>query len=132
MFDLSNQANDIITFEDLDVYKQCRSLRKSLRKLCDQLPYSEKYKLKDQIVRASRSVTANIAEGYGRFHYKENVQFCRISRGSLYELIDHLNCAQDEGYITDSLYNKIRDEIIRCIKLVNGYINYLIKKQSER
>lgn len=46
----------------------------------------EKYELVSQMRRASRSVTHNIAEGYGRFHYQENIQFCRISRGSLHEL----------------------------------------------
>lgn len=46
----------------------------------------EKYELVSQMRRASRSVTHNIAEGYGRFHYQENIRFCRISRGSLHEL----------------------------------------------
>lgn len=75
--------------------------------------------------RASRSVTHNIAEGYGRFHFKENIQFCRISRGSLYELIDQLLTAQDEGYINKVYFEEQKLKIVECITILNGYINYL-------
>jgi len=50
--------------------------------------------------RASRSVNHNIAEGYGRFPFQENIQFCRIARGSLFETLDHGIIALDEGYIS--------------------------------
>lgn len=75
--------------------------------------------------RASRSVTHNIAEGYGRFHYKENAQYCRMSRGSLYELLDQVITAQDEEYIDNNLYEELRLMIMECIKILNGFINYL-------
>lgn len=75
--------------------------------------------------RASRSVTHNIAEGYGRFHYKENAQYCRMSRGSLYELLDQIITAQDEEYINNNLYEELRLMIMDCIKILNGFINYL-------
>ena len=77
-----------------------RCTKKDLKPFIDSLPKSEEYRLKDQIVRCLRSVTNNIAEGYGRFNYQENIQFCRISRGSLYEVIDHLLIAEEENYIT--------------------------------
>ena len=51
----------------------------------------------DQLIRATRSITANIAEGHGRYHFQENIQFCRQARGSLTETLDHLICAQDEN-----------------------------------
>jgi four helix bundle protein len=88
------------SFEDLNVWKKAREFRKSLRELAKQFPNEEKYRLADQIIRASRSVTANIAEGHGRFHYQENIQFCRTSRGSLSEVLDHLTVAYDERFIT--------------------------------
>jgi len=91
------------------------------------LPDFEKYELVSQIRRASRSVTHNIAEGYGRYHYKENSQFCRVSRGSLYELLDQLLTAQDEGYIGEEKYKNMRLKIVECITVLNGYINYLNK-----
>lgn len=70
--------------------------------------------------RASRSVTYNIAEGYGRFHYKENIQFCRTSRGSLYELLDQLITANDENYINNDKLEAYKKQIINCLSLLNG------------
>jgi len=75
--------------------------------------------------RAARSTTHNIAEGFGRFHFKENTQFCRISRGSLYELVDQLITSLDEGYITRTQYEAGRKIIEHAIRLLNGYIRYL-------
>jgi len=62
-------------FRNLEIWKMARSLRKDLRSLCDKLPTVEHYRLSDQIIRAARSVTANIAEGYGRYHYQEIYNF---------------------------------------------------------
>ena len=110
------------SFEDLDVWKHCRQLRKKYEKLGKFLPSVEKYRLSDQIVRSSRSTTQNIAEGYGRFYFQENIQFCRISRGSLYELLDHLITCLDNDYIEEKEYYYLRADTITGIKLVNGYI----------
>ncbi|MEI6972646.1 MAG: four helix bundle protein [bacterium] len=65
------------TFEEIEAYRLARELRKELSIFCRRFPAEERYRLADQIVRASRSVTANIAEGFGRHHHQENVQFCR-------------------------------------------------------
>ena len=113
------------TLETLTAWNKGRKLRIRISKLARNLPSIEKYRLSDQMVRASRSVTANIAEGYGRYHYKENIQYCRQARGSLFELIDHLYVAFDENYINDILLNDIRSDTIEVIKILNGYINYL-------
>ena len=91
----------IRTFEDLDVWKVCRDLRTQIATIVRTFPKEEQYRLQDQLIRASRSVTANLAEGYGRFHYAENIQFARQARGSLYEIIDHLTVAQEEKLISD-------------------------------
>jgi len=115
------------TFEDLDCWKKATVLRRRLADVVKSFPLEEKYKLIDQITRASRSVTANIAEGFGRFHYQENIQFCRHSRGSLYELIDHLIVANDEGYVSKDEVNNLKAEIESCLAVLNGYINYLAK-----
>lgn len=94
------------SFEDLEVSKECRKFRKSISILAKTFPIEEKYRLIDQIIRSSRSVTANIAEGDGRFHYQENTQFCRDARGSLKETLDHLICAFDEEYISMKINSK--------------------------
>jgi len=97
------------SFEDLEVWKKCRQLRMDISTLLKQFPDDEKYRLIDQLKRCSRSVTANIAEGHGRFHYLDNLKFCRNSRGSLNEILDHLICANDELIITDQQLKTLRE-----------------------
>ena len=72
--------------------------------------------------RAAVSVTANIAEGYGRFAYQENIQFLRQSRGSAYELRDHLTTSSDEGYISTDKFTELNELAKSVIRLLNGYI----------
>jgi four helix bundle protein len=119
-------------YTDLEVYKTCRSLRKMVQIIVKSFPPEEKYSLKDQITRASRSVTANLAEGYGRFYYKENIAFCRKSRGSIKETQEHLVTAFDEGYITTEDLVKYKELVDQCAKLINGYIRYLKKEQPQK
>ena len=111
--------------EDLNVWKSCRELKIELAKVARALPQDERYRLTDQLIRAARSITNNIAEGYGRFHYQENIQYLRQSRGSLYECIDHLYCAIDDGYIMEEKFNLLKENCNVCLKLLNGYIKYL-------
>ena len=112
-------------FQDLNIWKVCRDLRIMIWKLCKRFPSEEKFRLTDQMVRASRSSTANIAEGYGRFHFQENIQFCRQSRGSLFELIDHILVAEECEYIGFEEKDELIEHIISAIRLLNGYIKYL-------
>ena len=112
------------TFEDLARYQKVSDFRKLISGFCKILPKETEYKLKDQIIRSSKSVTANIAEGFGRHHHQENAQFCRHARGSLTESLDHLNVALDEGYLNDN-YNKLRKHLEEVWKILNGYIAYL-------
>jgi four helix bundle protein len=118
------------TFEDLEVWQAARSLRKKLSELVKRLPADERYRLMDQILRASRSVTANIAEGYGRFHYQENIQFCRQARGSLFELVDHLSVLLDEAVLSKDDFEMLRADIFRVIRMLNGYIRYLQRRKA--
>ncbi len=94
----------IKSFEDLECWKACVEVRIYISVLIKKFPVSEKFDLVSNMRRASRSPTRNIAEGYGRYHFQENIQFCRQSRGSLFELLDDLITARDEGYITEQEY----------------------------
>tara|TARA_R100001530_G_scaffold130912_1_gene102169 strand:- start:937 stop:1314 length:378 start_codon:yes stop_codon:yes gene_type:complete len=123
---------DINSFEDLNCWKMGRELRNDVKDLIKTFPDIEKYELISQMRRASRSVTHNISEGYGRFHYKENIQFCRTSRGSLYELLDQFITANDEEYISEEVYQKFRKQIYDCLAVLNGYINYLLRISKEK
>ncbi|AKA35731.1 four helix bundle protein [Flagellimonas lutaonensis] len=78
--------------------------------------------------RAGRSTTRNIAEGFGRYNHKENIQFCRISRGSLYEIKDDLINCLDEGLVSEVEISKGIALVDAAIHSVNGYIKYLYSK----
>ena len=119
--------SDIKSFTDLECWKACRVVRNEFSGIIKKFPPEEKYALADGIRRASRSITENIAEGYGRFHFQENIQFCRHSRGSLFELKDQLITAYDEKYLTQSEVNDTNQLIDKALALLNGYINYLLK-----
>ena len=82
------------------------------------------------MIRASRSSTACIAEGYGRYHYQENIQFCRQSRGSLYELIDHIDVALECECIDLKFSQEMIDEVKTSIRVLNGYIKYLRERKE--
>jgi four helix bundle protein len=112
-------------FRDLEVWQRCKDIRKAIWVLCKTFPSEEKYRLSDQMIRASRSSTACIAEGYGRFHYQESIQYCRQARGSLYELIDHINLADECGYVQGKQTEALTTETKTAIRVLNGYIKYL-------
>ncbi|CAM3640872.1 four helix bundle protein [Mucilaginibacter galii] len=118
------------SFEDLEVWKSARILRNLVLEHTSKFPKEEKYSLIDQILRSSRSVTANIAEGFGRFHYQENIQFCRTARGSLFETLDHMICAFDCRYIDEINLQLFRVQHENCLKLLNGYIAYLKRAKA--
>ncbi|MDX1672804.1 MAG: four helix bundle protein [Balneolaceae bacterium] len=127
---MNKKKKEINSFEDLEVWQVGRTIRKDIFELVKKFPDLEKYRLIDQMIRSSRSICDNISEGYGRFHYQENIQFCRVSRGSAYELINHLLTAYDCLYISDTELNDYRKRITRCIRLINGYIGYLHRAKS--
>ena len=126
-------AAPIRDFKDLEVWKAARDLRHEFYKLVKALPDVEKYGLANQIRRAATSVTANIAEGFGRYGYQENAQSCRQARGSLYELRDHLTTCVDEGYLS-SMEGKRLDASAQLVaRLLNGYLRstLALKQGSE-
>lgn len=113
------------SFEDLECWKLGAEIRKDVMRLTKSFPVEETLRLTDQMKRCARSVTNNISEGLGRFHYKENIQFCRHSGGSLFELKDHFLIAFDEGYISETQLIEYKQKITANLKVLNGYINYL-------
>jgi len=119
-------------FYDLPVYKQCRDFRKRISEIINNsLPKEEEFRLKSQLLNASRSITANIAEGFGRFHHQENIQFCRQARGSLTETMEHLITAFDESFIEEALLKELNDSYKVCLKSLNVYIKYLKEAKTK-
>ena len=118
--------------DEFELYNIARGFRKRVYCLVRELPPEEKYALANQLRRAAVSVTNNIAENHGRWHYQENMQFCRIARGSVDELIDDFNTCVDERYGDQVSVEKLKAEAYDLIRRINGYIFYLRKsKQGE-
>ena len=121
----------IESFEDLFVYQKAREFSRKIAQLVKKLPEHEKHKLKDQMTRARRSITNNVAEGYGRYHYQENIQYCRQSRGSICEIIDDIIECDDEKYIDEDEFRFLKEEGYALLKILNKYIAYLQKAKIE-
>jgi len=123
-------VTEIKTFEDLEVWKSCRRLRQKIFTITQNYPTQEERRLVNQLRRAAISTTANIAEGYGSFHYQENIQYCRQSRGSLYEILDHLITSLDQEYISKECFENLKHEFVTSIKLLNGYLRMLQRSKA--
>jgi four helix bundle protein len=117
--------NEFQTFEDLEVYCAAREFRKAMYAVTRSLPDFEKYALASQIRRASVSLTNNIAEGHGRFHYPDQIRFVLHSRGSLEELVDDLNVCLDENYLGSAEVGELKEQARGVLILINGYLRSL-------
>ena len=117
-------------FTDLQVWQLARNLRQEKYCLVRALPTEERYALSRQFRRAATSITANIAEGFGRCSFQENIQFCRLARGSAYEIRDHLITAKDQGFLSDQDYHRIEILAQRVIQTLNGYIRSTKARQK--
>ena len=118
--------NSYKDFTTLDAWKKARVLKLFFySEVIPALPSEEKYNLNVQIRKASVSVTANISEGYGRYHHQECIQFYRIARGSIYELKDHITTCFDLKFIDKWLFESGIILIEDAKKTLNGYIKFV-------
>ena len=124
------QQDKFRTFEDLEVYKAAREFRKKMYGVTRRLPDSEKFELAGQIRRAAVSLTNNMAEGHGRFHYPDQIRFFLHSRGSLEELVDDLNVCLDESYLPGNEIEKLKQQAGGVLALINGYLRYLRSRSA--
>jgi four helix bundle protein len=118
-------------FTDLEVWKKSLVLRNAITELVKLFPAEEKYRLTDQIIRSSRSIGNNIAEGHGRFHYLDASKFLVNARGSAAETIDHLIIAFDNHFIDEQTLVILKKDCEECMRMINGYIAYLRKQSAE-
>tara|TARA_Y100000310_G_scaffold345403_1_gene464562 strand:+ start:3463 stop:3840 length:378 start_codon:yes stop_codon:yes gene_type:complete len=113
---------EVLTIFDLKAWQKARLLRIKTSNITKSFPSEEKYRLTDQIVRSSRSVVANIAEGFGCYYYKAAIQYYRHARGSLVETMEHISCAYDEGYVEKGICVEFLKESEEIKMLINGLI----------
>ena len=114
-------------FQQLDVYKISQEYIKEIYQVTKKYPSDEKFGLIDQIRRAAVSITANIAEGCGRYHSKDFTQFLRIARGSSYEVVALLDVSLNLEYISKKEYDGLLIKADRINKMLNGLINSIKK-----
>lgn len=114
------------TFEELEAWKTARDLRVFVfRTIAPALKAQKEFDLLNQIKRSSRSVGNNIAEGHGRFHFRDNYKFCSIARGSLSETLDHLITCHDDSLVSEADYVHGRELHDRTLRVLNGYMAWL-------
>jgi four helix bundle protein len=120
------EAEPTKTFEELDAWKAGRELRIFVfRQIVPILRGLNEFDLINQIKRSSRSVTNNIAEGHGRFHFRDNYRFCSQARGSLNEVLDQLIVCHDDSLISEDLLLEGRELFNRSLRILNGYMGWL-------
>jgi len=117
--------------EELRVYQLSMSLAEEIWEIVIKWDYFTKDAMGKQLIKAQDSVAANLNEGFGRFFYKEERQFCYYSKGSLYETKTWLTKASNRNLITIETYEKFMKEIDNIGVKLNNYINSIGKKNSE-
>ncbi len=117
---------------DLNVYKEALDFSNQIWTFCKQFDYFTKQTVGIQLAKSTDSISANIAEGFGRFHYKENINFCYYARGSVEETKDWLRKAFYRNILPKQLENKTFDEITIISKKLNNYINSIKAKSNSK
>lgn len=112
----------IVSFTDLNAWKEAHMLVLSIYKMTDSFPAREQFSLSDQIRRAAISISSNIAEGFSRLGKKEKQQFYFIAKGSLTEVQNQLLIARDIGYVSKEMFNDIANQTIIVGKLLTGLL----------
>ena len=105
--------------------EKSRDLKNEIFQLVKNFPPEEKYRLTDQVIRSSRSINTQIAEGHGKRTNKDKIKYCMQARGSLSETLNHLIDAFDCSYINTEQLRYYRSKIDELEKILNGYIKYL-------
>ena len=117
--------------ETLETWKKAKEFAlRVYREVLPLLPSEEKWNLTQQLRRSSNSVPANIAEGYGRFYYQDNIRFCYNARGSLEETLSHLVMCYELKYVPKPLSDSLEQDGEKLTQLINGYIGYLKRSKQ--
>ncbi|MEO6540979.1 MAG: four helix bundle protein [Ferruginibacter sp.] len=118
----------MLLLEDLKVYRLAMDIGESVFQITIKWDVFNKKNLGDQYLRAADSIALNISEGYGRFHYKENKNFCWYARGSLFETKTANQKAYNRKLITEEEYTTLLNKLRECHLLLNRYIKSIGKQ----
>ncbi len=118
----------VARYEDLEIYKISVEVAIEVYKLTKKFPKEETYGITDQLKRAVTSIGANIAEGFGRFYFKDKLVFFYHSRGSLFEVKHFLEISFRMGYITSEEKNDLFAKLDNLSVKLNNFINSIGKQ----
>jgi four helix bundle protein len=111
-----------LELEQLEIYRLSETIADAIWKICEEWSWYNKHTVGGQLVRAADSIGANIADGYGRFSFREKVRFCYYARGSLMETKYFLKRAEVRGMITTTQLDKISGVVASLAPMLNAYI----------
>jgi len=118
--------------EDLELYQLAQSFGNEIWGLVAKWDYFAKDTIGKQIARSADSISANIAEGYGRYHYKENKNFCYFSRGSIIETKDWLKKSIDRQLLTEEQFNILFEKLQIIHLKLNAYLKFIGKSHADK
>ena len=113
---------EIKNFYDLDTWKKGHLLTLEIYKITSTFPKEELYGIVSQLRRSSSSISANIAEGFARYYFKDKVRFYYHARGSAAEVQNFLLLSKDLGYLDAEICKQLGEKANDVIKLINGLI----------
>ena len=119
----------IKNFYDLDAWKKGHKLVLDIYKITKDFPKEEIYGIISQLRRAASSVTANISEGFERYHFNDKTRFYYQARGSLAEVQNFLLLAKDMEFISIETCNNLGEQANEVRRLTNGLINSIEKQK---
>jgi len=118
--------------EDLEVYNLAESFSDEVWFIVDEWSYFAKDTVGKQLVRAADSINANIAEGYGRYHYKENKNFCYFSRGSIIETKGWLKKSKTRKLLSEVQFDQLFEKLQTIHLKLNAYIKFIGKTSAKQ
>ena len=124
-----NMEQKISHFTHLDAWKVNHELVIMIYKITKNFPRDERFGIIDQIRRATSSITANIAEGWGRYHYGDKIRFYYQARGSNCEVQNFIILAKDLGYLSEEDCEILKQKVFQGFKLINGLIRSIEKQK---
>jgi four helix bundle protein len=126
---LKDAQGTIQGFEDLQAWQVAHRLVLEIYRITREFPREELYGLVSQLRRAASSITANISEGFSRYHYNDKIRFYFNSRGSLSEVKNYLILAKDLGFIAEEAQFRLMELAESVLRLINGLIRSIERQK---
>ena len=126
---VNSNKRTIKNFTNLDAWRVSHQVTISIYNLTKKFPRQELFGLTSQLRRAASSTTANIAEGWGRYHFADKIRFYYQARGSSSEVQNFLILAKDLKYCTQEDFQKTMQVVMDSFRLINGLIRSIEKQK---